>query len=125
MQSQNIIRLKTPVNLNNNYNLENKDTFELNKKPKNIFREYSNIANKKNYYFPKSSIYRSFINSSAPFNYTAAGDNSPVSRPAIYSSSISPCSRCTSTSFFSRLISSTQSSITGISTSPNSGLFTT
>jgi hypothetical protein len=69
MQSQNIIRLKTPVNLNNNYNLENKDTFELNKKPKNIFREYSNIANKKNYYFPKSSIYRSFINSSAPFNY--------------------------------------------------------
>jgi hypothetical protein len=69
MKSRNYVGLKTPINLHKHFKSEYKDEFNLNKKPKNNFREYSNISNKKKIFFPKSSIYHSFLYSSAPFNY--------------------------------------------------------
>ena len=54
----------------NQYNSGYKQTFNLSKKPKNIFRDYSNLARKKKMSFNKPNIHRSFINSSAPFNYS-------------------------------------------------------
>ena len=48
MTSKNTIRLRTPSNMHNQFNSEFKETFNLSKKPKNMFREYSNLSQKKN-----------------------------------------------------------------------------
>ena len=67
MTSKNYIGLRSP-NICNKINPEYKETFKLSKKNKNIFREYSNLSQKKHFY-KKPNIYSSFINSSAPFIY--------------------------------------------------------
>ena len=69
MTSKNTIRLRTPGNMTNHFNSEYKETFNLSKKPKNIFHQYSNLSQKKINFFNKPNMHRSFINSSETFNY--------------------------------------------------------
>lgn len=72
MSAQNFIKLKTPTNFHKiNMFSKNKEKFNKSKKLKlkPNFRQYQNILNKKKFSFNRANLYRSFINSSAPFNY--------------------------------------------------------
>ena len=76
MNSRHFIRLKTPTNKNNiNFRSDFIDTFSPLKKTNNNFRQsqnYNLLSKKKkyNFIFQRPNIYRSFINASAPFNYS-------------------------------------------------------
>lgn len=68
MTSRNVIRLKNSNKAFNNFSLRNTGAIKISKNQKNIFREYPKVLEKKIFY-RKPNFYRSFINSSAPFNY--------------------------------------------------------
>lgn len=72
MSHQNLIRLKTPINLNKiNISSQYKEKFNESKKfkLKPNFRHYQNMLNKKKFTFHRPNFHHSFMNSSAPFNY--------------------------------------------------------
>ena len=75
MISKNKIRLRTPSKISNQFKSECKETFNHSRKPKNIFREYSNISQKRLKLINKPNMHNSFMNSSAPFNYYRNPDN--------------------------------------------------
>lgn len=68
MTSKNSICFRTPSKMNNQFNSEYKEAFNLSKNPKYCFREYSNLGQTK-LGFNKPNIHHSFMNSLAPFNY--------------------------------------------------------
>ena len=75
MTSRNFIRLKTPTNKSKiNFRSDCMDEHNPLKKSKNNnFRNNYNLLSKKkkyNFIFQRPNIYRSFINASAPFNYS-------------------------------------------------------
>lgn len=74
MASRNFIRLKTPINKNKiNFPPDFMNAFSPSKKPNNNFRQNHYLLSKKkkyNFIFKRPNIYRSFINASAPFNYS-------------------------------------------------------
>ena len=70
MTSRNFIRLKTPISLHkSNSQLQNMDLISPVKKTKNAFRNFQNLRQKNKFIFYRPNLYRSFIYSSAPFNY--------------------------------------------------------
>lgn len=70
MSSPNFIHLKTPNNINKtNFDSKYNNGFNPSKRLKNTFYQSPGLFSKKKFIFPKPSIYHSFINSSAPFNY--------------------------------------------------------
>ena len=68
MSNMKLIRQRTPNN-NQQFHYRDPDNYDYCKKPINIFRESSNLPRIKKIVFRTPNIYRSFINSSAPFNY--------------------------------------------------------
>jgi hypothetical protein len=70
MSSRNFIRLQTPTNYNNNqFRSKHNEVFSPMRKQKNSFGEYMNLNKKDKFVLKGPNYYRSFINSSAPFNY--------------------------------------------------------
>ena len=70
MTSRNFIRLKTPINLHkSNSQSQNLDLLGPMKKKKNIFRNFQNLKQKNKFIHYRPNLYRSFLYSSAPFNY--------------------------------------------------------
>lgn len=70
MESRNYIRLQTPKNYNNNqFRSKYKEVFTPMKKQQNNYGDYLNLSKKDKFIFHRPNYYRSFINSSAPFNY--------------------------------------------------------
>lgn len=70
MTSRNFIRLKAPINLHkSNSQSQNIDLFSPLKNKNNAFRNFQNIRPKNKYVFYRPNLYRSFLYSSAPFNY--------------------------------------------------------
>lgn len=63
-----LLRQRTPNN-NQQFPYREPDNYDYCKRPINIFRESSNLPRIKKIVFRTPNIYRSFINSSAPFNY--------------------------------------------------------
>lgn len=70
MSSKNFIRLKTPISLHkSNSKSQKMDILSPLKKKKNTFRNFENLRQKNKFIFYRPNLYRSFLYSSAPFNY--------------------------------------------------------
>ena len=70
MASRNFNHLKTPIRLHkSNSQSQNFELINPLKKTKNTFRNFQNLRQRNNFVFYRPNLYRSFIYSSAPFNY--------------------------------------------------------
>ena len=70
MSSRNFVKIKTPTNFHkNNLTTQYKGLLNSSIKLKSNINKYQNLLNKKKYILGRPNLYRSFISSSAPFNY--------------------------------------------------------
>ena len=70
MASRNFVRLKTPLSFHkSNSQPQNMDLLNPMKKTKITFRNTQNLRKKNKFIFYRPNLYRSFLYSSAPFNY--------------------------------------------------------
>ena len=70
MKSRNYVKLKTPTNFHKiDFNSQFRDQLTPSIKLKSNIHKYQNLLNKKKFVLHRPNLYRSFLNSSAPFNY--------------------------------------------------------
>lgn len=70
MSSKNFDHLKTPNNMSKtNFNSKYYNELNTSEKIKNSYSQYPYLSLKKKFNFRRLNLYRSFLNSSAPFNY--------------------------------------------------------